>query len=368
MKILYYFKDQDTPMYRWQHSHIIDELKRHNCYICVFNPLKYDNYDQANEQLLKYIETNMVDCFMTPHISSEIYIDTIKQINHLGIPTVLYCCDSMMTPNRHVDIMKYFDAVLLSQHDKHNFFRKINNNIIYFPYAANPHLFPSLNAIMETRKICFAGTPYGSRVDKINMLLKHNIEVDLYANISAEPSASKKRGQDTSAHLKTIIDCLRYEEGRQVLKAGIFKFMHSKPLMRGSEHLQIYQSVNFEEMNRIFQSYALSLSISEARNTGILKRPVHVLHLRNFEIPMAGGLQICAYFDDMAECFDEDREIIFYRNELELIDKINFYLSPKQISLRQKIKKMARRRAENEHTWFCRFQKVFDNLGLKYDK
>ena len=153
-----------------------------------------------------------------------------------------------------------------------------------------------------------------------------------------------------------------------MLKAGIFKFMHSKPLMRGSEHLQIYQSVNFEEMNRIFQSYALSLSISEARNTGILKRPVHVLHLRNFEIPMAGGLQICAYFDDMAECFDEDREIIFYRNELELIDKINFYLSPKQISLRQKIKKMARWRAENEHTWFCRFQKVFDNLGLKYDK
>lgn len=367
MKILYYFKDQDTPMYQWQHSHIIDELKHHNCHIGVFNPLKYDSYDQANERLLEYIKTNQVDCFITPHVSNEIYIETIKQINCLGIPTVLYCSDSMMTPNRHINIMKYFDLVLLSQYDKHNFFKNFNTNIIYFPYAANPYLFPQLNYISETRKICFAGTPYGSRVNKINMLLKHNVGVDLYANVSTTlPCAAKHKFN--LRIFKTAIDCLQYEEGRRVLKAGILKFIHSEPLMKNSNQLQIYQSINFEAMNKIFQSYALSLSISEARNTGILKQPVHVLHLRNFEIPMAGGLQFCAYFDDVAECFDEDKEIIFYRSELECIDKINFYLSPKQTSLRQKMKQAARRRAENEHTWFCRFRKVFDNLGLKYDK
>lgn len=51
-----------------------------------------------------------------------------------------------------------------------------------------------------------------------------------------------------------------------------------------------------------------------------------------------------------------------------MLEKACFYLSPRQASLRQKMKLAARRRAENEHTWFCRFQKVFDNLGLKYDK
>ena len=126
--------------------------------------------------------------------------------------------------------------------------------------------------------------------------------------------------------------------------------------------LRIFDPVSLHDMGELFEQYALSLSISEARNTGVLKKPVRILHLRNFEIPMGRGLQFCQYFDDVAECFEEDKEIIFYRTAEEAVDKARFYMQEAQASTRMHIKLAARLRAEAEHTWYCRFKKAFEYL------
>ena len=49
----------------------------------------------------------------------------------------------------------------------------------------------------------------------------------------------------------------------------------------------------------------------------------------------------------------------------EMLEKARFYLAPEQERLRQKIRLAARKRAEQEHTWFNRFQKAFETIGLK---
>ena len=123
----------------------------------------------------------------------------------------------------------------------------------------------------------------------------------------------------------------------------------------------------FDELNRIYSSYALSLASTSARNTDILREPVGVVNLRAFEIPMAGGLQFCRYNEELAGYFEEDKEIVFYRDNLDLIEKANYYTKRASDAEIAKIKKAARIRAEGEHTWWHRFVKAFDILGIKYD-
>ena len=127
-----------------------------------------------------------------------------------------------------------------------------------------------------------------------------------------------------------------------------------------------YDSVDLRTTNDIYSSHALSLSISCARNTGVLKNPIDIVHLRNFEIPMCGGIQFCKYFPELAEQFDEDKEIIFYRSTDEMIEKARYYLKQSNQSILCQIGDNARRRAENDHTWFRRFSMAFDFLGIEY--
>lgn len=362
MKILYYFRELQTPMYQWQRVHIFDELKRHGCHIEVFNPLGFETIEEANEELLLTIKNSCFDLFMTPHGDDLIYKETISEISRYGVPTLLICFDSLMTPLKHKNIVNKFDLVFLSQQDRNGVFQKYNCKYISSPYAANPYLFQPKykNSIPRT---CFVGTPYGSRVNTINHLLAHNIPLDLYANISMKTEMKRKYSIDT---LKTVFDLMRYEVGRRVLMGGIMqRFSTEKILNIHSESLGHYSSVDLMTMNDLFSNYDLSLSISAARNTGVLENPVHIVHLRNFEIPMCGGLQICAYFAELSEYFEEDREIIFYRDKNEFIDKTKFYLKPKHESLRKQMKAAARKRAESEHTWYCRFKKAFDYLNIK---
>ncbi|NKF08510.1 glycosyltransferase family 1 protein [Clostridium gasigenes] len=362
MKILYYFKEKDVMMDKWQRVHIFDELERHNCNITVFNPLEYTNIDEANEKLLENVKENKYDLFMTPHNHNDIYISSILDIKKNGVPTLLICFDSLITHYKHKNIGKYFDLVMLSQIDREGFFRKYKCNTIISPYAANPFAF-TMKKSVEINKINFAGTPYGTRINKLNILLKNDIELDLYGNVKSQLNTNKV---NRTALIKGALELSYHSVGRKVMMGALKqKFVKEKLLMLDNPNLTLNSSVNLQRINEIFSEYALSLSISEARNTGVLKDPINIVHLRNFEIPMSGGLQICSYFDELADHFEEDKEIIFYRNNEEFVEKSKFYLKPEQEKLRINMKIAARKRAENEHTWFCRFKKAFDILGLQ---
>jgi spore maturation protein CgeB len=86
------------------------------------------------------------------------------------------------------------------------------------------------------------------------------------------------------------------------------------------------------------------------------------MHLRTFEIPMCGGLEIASYTDELACYFEEDKEIILYKSENEFVSKSKFYLDPKNEALCLQMKKNARKRADSEHTWMNRFSVLFSKL------
>lgn len=180
MKILYYFTEYQTAMFQWQRFHIFDELERHDCSITVFNPLEYQSKEEANELVLQELKTSSYDLFLTPHNEEWLFVDTIKEIKKTGIPMVLILFDSLMTPLRHKNVAPYFDLLMLSQKDEAGIFEKYNSNIIVSHYAANPYYFRPIKIEKTANRLCFPGTPYGSRAEVINTLADNNIPMDLY--------------------------------------------------------------------------------------------------------------------------------------------------------------------------------------------
>ena len=98
MRIMYFFAQYRSAMYTWQNDHIVDELKHHDVVIDIFNPLLYENLDKANEEACKVISNGNYDLFMTCETDKVCYVQTVEHAKRKGIPTLLYCFDSLMTP------------------------------------------------------------------------------------------------------------------------------------------------------------------------------------------------------------------------------------------------------------------------------
>lgn len=360
MKILYYFQQYSSPMYLWQNDHIVNELSHYDIQIEIFNPLKYESTDMANNELMQYISTNRVDLFMTCHADDLIYIDTIKRIKKRGIPTLLICFDNLLIPYEHKKICEYFDLVWLTSVENKDLFDKWGARTIFLPYAANPYFYKFINSD-EIERICFIGTPYGSRANTINHLSHANIPITLYGK---PLSTLSEKHVITKGLIYTVKTDLQFAVGRRLLLAALKQRLTKQAILDTSAPSIEYGGYA-NDMSIIYSKYALALSSTTARNTGILQKPVPVVNLRSFEIPMSGGIQFCKYNNELANYFQEEREIVFYKTEEEMLDKAKFYLDNERKEVRKIIRKNARKRAEAEHTWYRRFITIFLELGIK---
>jgi hypothetical protein len=363
MKILYFLKDNTSLMYKWQHVHIFEELERHGCSIIVFNPLHFNSYDDANEELVIRMKREKFDLFMTPHGHQDIYVESIREIKKIGIPTLLICFDNLIVPFMHEKIAQYFDLVWLTSNETAHIFKKSKCNYVIQPYAANPYYFtPKYDK--EINRLAFVGTPYGTRINGINMLINKDISVTLFANLNQNSQNGIKLNGNFE-QIKAAYNLSRFRIGRKVLLGAIkHRLISDRKLCIENPSLIINGAVGLCEMNKIYSNYSLSLSFTEALRTGSLNESVPIINLRSFEIPMSGGLQFCKYNEELESYFKDDNEIVFFRDSEEFVSKAKFYLRPENFSLRIKIKKLARKRAEEQHTWFHRFSITFSRLGL----
>ena len=367
MKILYYFKDRNTPMYQWQHVHIFDELSRHDIEITVHNPLKFSSIEEANDRLLQLVSATKFDLFMTPHNEKDLYLSTLSEIKKKGIPTLLICFDSLTIPFFHKNIASSFDLVWLTSIETKYLFDKWKANSIFLPYAANPYISAANTLENDENRILFIGTPYGSRADMINKLLQADLPVTLVTNMT--PSTSAKKSQPILKRYATPIEStynlLAYPIGRKLLWASIKnKILRQSVLDLNNRNLLRHPSIEFDEMKEWYKRYSLSLSSIANKHTGILKNPVPVINLRSFEIPSSGGVLFSAYTPELAGYFEEGKEAIYYHDNDDMIDKARFYLKDDNMNLRNKIKKQAAFKAAGEHTWYTRFNKIFQELGI----
>ena len=350
-------------MFNWQIRHIINEMAHYNCEIEVLNPLDYANYDQANQAILNKIKTNAYGLFMTCLNEKSLYIDTLKEVKKTGVPTLLFCPDNLVSPFNHEHIASYFDLVWLTSKETEYIFKKWGCNTIFQPYAANPFFLKPVESSSEIEQIGFIGTPHGSRIDGINLLLKGGIPITVHTGKGAFSapfiSASIK------SYYFALKDSMRFPIGRKLAFAALIDKLNHRKLLSDSPNLTIREPIPLSDIAEYNCKYALILSFTDANSTGVLRYPVKIVNLRNFEIPMSGGLQFTRYSDELASYFEDGKEIILCKTKTEMIEKAKYYLKPEMSEIRKQIRFNARKRAERDHTWKNRFDHIFTRLGIK---
>ena len=372
MEILYYFAERSTPMYQWQRTHFIDELKRHGIIIKVFNPALCNSFEESQERLLKEVENNCYDLLMTVSCNEhQILRSTIKEIKKKGIPTLCFRPDNLSVPMFDKGLAPEYDLIWLTAKETKYLYDKWGATSFFAPYAANPYRY-TYTEYPLIRKACFIGTPHGSRARIINMTSKTGEPIDLFYgknqidNNNSDSIIEHKYKWWKFSPYEHILNNFRFCEGRKIFKGSVIERIKGVEDVVMRENVSHYPSLSFEKMVEYYSRYVLSLSFSSYGRTDVLKDNLPVVNLRNFEIPMCGGIQICRYCEELSQYYEEDKEIVFYRNEEELADKERFYLNKATNNQIKQMKIAARLRSENEHTWMCRFKKAFDILGLKY--
>lgn len=368
MKILYYYFNNETIMQNWQFFHIIDDLKKNNIEIVVFNPLFFDSIEVSNAKLIEHLNNNHYDLFMTPHNHELLFISTIKKIM---IKKLLICFDNIIVPFKHRKIAKFFDLVWITSKDNYNFFRKISKKVIFLPYAANPVMAKKTTSKFIP-KVVFVGTPYGSRANLINFLLSNKIPVVIFSSelLKSKCNSNKEIKKNNIIVKKNIIEMfqfLTFKNGRKIIFSKLIQVFYNSKLNKintNNQYLEMFESVPTDKISDIYSKYALCLSSTDARNTGVLRSPVKIVNLRSFEIPMSGGLQICSYSDELSGYYVENKEILFYRSRSDLIKKIKFYLDLKNKNITIKMKNYAKTKSVNSHTWYLRFKIIFQELDI----
>lgn len=369
MKIIDYRDNVDHYMNHWTKYHYIDELTFHGCQYDVFDRLQYSSPEEADEGLIKKLKDEHYDFFFTAFSDEQINPDIIKRINKIGIPTVSLCPDNLVTAYRYKNNSRLYTLVWLMTHGNEYLFEKWGANYIYQPSAANPNFIkyrPPQGD--EVEAIGFIGNPHGSRIVTLNKLIGHGVPVIVHCKKQGDGGVHRKVvAVNPLKYMETIRDWIRYPIGRTLL-AGSLKSKLTGENYVLDNRVRIENFVPNGELDVYMAKYALSLSYSDAYSTGVLKKPLSLLNLRFFELPMSGGVQFIRYSDEGAAFYEDGKEIVFYHNDKDMIEKAKFYLSPTNEGVRNKIRKAARLRSEKENTWWNRFCRIFDELGLKYDK
>lgn len=370
MKIIYFYPERKNDfMFQWQRLHFIDELSRHGIEITIMNPLEYESLEQAYNSLLQETRNKHYDLLL---MCSSLFVtkEILEDVRRNGTPSLFFRPDNLLIPYFDKEIASAFDLVWLTSKETEHLYKKWNANFFFAPYAANPYTFHPSSA-EQIRKVCFIGTPYGSRTNMINVIISSGALIDVYCKNNPALNETHeefhaKYNPPTWSTVDSLFNFLRFKEGRKVLLANIYNRVKKHNLNEYAPNFSMLPKVTFEEMNSIYSSYSLAFSSTSARNSDVLSHPVNVINLRAFEIPMAGGLQFCRYSEEMSEYFKEDKEIIFYRSNDELADKARYYTQKVSDSEIKRMKEAARKRAVNEHTWMNRFEKAFEKFNLKY--
>lgn len=366
MRILYLFANHNSMMYQWQKYHIFDEMKLHDCIIDIISPSNFENIEQLNDAIIKRIKSNHYDIFLTSYNEQVIKISTIESIKNYSIATVLFCPDNLVDPYRHERIASKFDLVWLTSKETEYLFKRWKANTIFLPYAANPNFLKGDIPRDDIPRVGFIGTPHGSRVANINKLLERGIPLTVHSKKNDTSNAVfRASGKE---YIKVIKDYTKYPIGRKLLCGAVLDKLGKNEVDLYNQNLVLKDPVPLSELANANSSFALTLSFTAANSTGVLKHPVDIVNLRNFEIPMSGGLQFCRYSDEIASYFEPDKEIVLFHDDDEMIEKARFYLAEENRELRMKMKIAARKRAEKDHTWYKRFSVLFERLNLPYKK
>ena len=305
------------------------------------------NRARFSERLLEQVRAahrqSPIDLFFSYFYSAYVEPDAIVEISRLGIPTVNWYCNGSYQFHLVQEIAPAFDFCLVPEKFRMQDYRAIGANPIYCQEAANPNVYRPHDVSQEF-DVTFVGQRYGNRPGYLAALYHAGVDARAWG-----PHWLNVQRPRWSRHF------------RNQLRSRILgkKQPPAFPVSQCGPPLQDHELIEMYSRSRISLGFT---SVAQLPTDG--SQAIQQVRLRDFEATMSGAFYLVEGFEELADFFEPDQEIVFFGCEEELIDKAEYYLEHHHE--RNKIRAAGLRRAQSEHTWQQRFRDVFDQIGLDH--
>lgn len=269
-----------------------------------------------NRELIRRVEfahrEKPIDIFFSYLSGRWVYPETIRIISNMNLITVNISFDDKLKfcgypetsgHSGNIEIAPEFDFCVTcqSEEDVHKY-HTVGARALFLPPGANPYTFSPLPASRDI-PVSFTGQCYGIRPRIIAWLKDHGISVQTYG-----------KGWPSS-------------------------------------------EISSQDMKVIYSRSLINLGFGFIGNSCVIG-----LKGRDFEVPLMGGLYLTTYNQELEDYFIIGEEIDCFRNEVELLSKLYYYLTHPSHAL--KIGASGRMRCLRDHTWVNRFKTILNIVGI----
>ena len=304
------------------------------------------------------------DLFFAYLMDGMVETGVVDEIRKIGIPTCNFSCNNTHQFDLVDEISPHFDFNLHSEKDAAQKFRDVGANPVWFPMGANPKYYHPFD-VPRKYDVTFVGQRYALRPFYIWQLLENGVQVNVFGpgwRLRSEGFLREALRYFSRLPLAAhaVVSVNSDVRARWSARLAWFDFAERLRL-KYDEYM--HPPLSDEDMVRLYSESLISLGFLDVYDehdpSAIVKQH---LHLRDFEAPMAGALYLTSFCEELKEFYEPDLEILVYRNEHEMLDKIRYYL--KHETEAQRVRLGGHRRSLNCHTYNRRFQKLFQSINL----
>ncbi|MFC4767277.1 CgeB family protein [Effusibacillus consociatus] len=260
--------------------------------------------EKMNEMLLQTAIKEKPDCMFVSLSENQLDPEVIHQISfNTDTITFNWCADDHWRLGYTLAWAPHFNWMVTTSAAAVPVYHQAGySNVIKSQWGCNPAIHQKLN-LPKIYDVTFIGMPHGNRVEMLQALVDAGFNVHVWG--------------------------AGWATGR----------------------------VSIGEMVRIFNQTKINLNFSKASVADILQ-----IKARDFEVPGCGGLLMTGYNDELSEYYEFGKEVVTYRDQSELIEKIRYYLTHEEE--RDRIAEAGYNRAVRDHSYNRRFDQIFREMGL----
>lgn len=307
-----------------------------------------------------------LDFFFSYFTDSTIFPSVIDEIKKLGVPTANFSCNNTHQFYLTKNIASHYDYNLHSEKSVSEKFKKIGANPIWFQMAANPKYYHPVKTKINY-DVSFVGGNYANRATYIYFLLENSVNVHCFGPnwlINKPHSKIKKIYKELLRFTNAPKAILSFNPETRYKLTSKISYYDFQCYLRQKYPNKLHYAISDDNMIKLYSETKINLGFLEvyANDNEVYSTTKQHLHLREFEVPMSGGLYITNYSEELVEHYEPDKEVLVFRSQYELLDKINYYLSHPTEA--EKVRIASYKRALKCHTYQKRFQDLFSKIKL----
>ena len=338
------FENYNFNRISFEYSNFLSTLKQMPYLDVLFYP--YDFALQMgrkvfNRGLLDLVKKEKPDLFFAFMYTDELNIRTLEQIKQLTTSIAWFADDHWRLDNYSRFYAPHFTTAITTWGEGvKNYERYGIKNVIRSQWACNHLIWKPSVSISQDIDVSFVGQYNSARGDIVRQLRSLGLEIWV-------------RGWG-------------WLEGRlpggdmiQAFSRSRINLNFNTPPNRWTPKL-LARLFFKRSLNKIRPNWHLVSNFRCWLNTTIPQ-----IKARPFEVIGCGAFLISAFADDVDLYYQDKKEIVYYSNIPDLVEKIRFYL--KNPELRKQIANAGYKRTIQEHTYMKRFAEIFKHIGLKYD-